>query len=308
MFGAAFFNFLLMRDSIDFSDEVFFEVMKYRLYMLTIALSLAGLVARPAAAQYDDPLNDVYLSYIYAAVMGSGTYDVDGRKIAMLRIPFSYTQRKVTEEQVGVRWTLPVVIGYDAFTYEDWLDRLLDDEMVTLTIMPGFEVAQHYTPNWVFKPFGNIGMGFDFIHDEPVLMGVLGIRMLGTYEFADTSELRLGSSVRYAAEYQIQADEGLGFTMVEVGADYRRDAHLRVFSRDTNAGVYWRTQLFLPKWRIQRLSPEESEQVKLIHEIGVSVGLKKTYSKWGLTISRIRTGFQFGDNVRGWTFGTEFPF
>lgn len=282
--------------------------MKYHFYILTMMFCLALGGAHRAAGQSGAPQDDIYVSYIYAAVMGTGTYKIDDRRIAMLRIPFSYRQQKVTEEQVGIQWTLPVVIGYDAFTYEDWLDRLLEDELMTLTLMPGFEVAQHFSTAWVFKPFGNIGMGFDFVHDEPVLMGVLGIRMLGTYEYADTSELRLGTSVRYAAEYQINSNEGLGFTMVEAGADYRRNTHLKVFSRDTNAGVYWRTQFFLPKWKIQQLSDDEREQIKIIHEIGLSVGLRKTYSKWGLSISRVRMGYNFGDGLRGVTFGTEFPF
>lgn len=282
--------------------------MKHILSILSAACGLGILVPGTVDAQYDDPQNDLYVSYIYAAVMGTGTYEIDGRRIAMLRIPFSYRQQKVTEEQVGIRWTLPVVIGYDAFSYEDWLDRLLDDEMVTLTVMPGFEVAQHFSPAWVFKPFGNIGMGYDFVHDKPVVMGVLGIRMLGTYEYADTSELRLGTSARYAAEYQLDTEDYFGFSMMEIGADYRRDTHLDLFSRDTNAGVYWRSQFFLPKWNIHQLNDDEREQVKIINEIGVSVGLRKTYSKWGLTVSRVRMGYTFGDGFHGWAFGTEFPF
>lgn len=280
--------------------------LKSGILFITICIFLR--FAPVVEAGIDESQNDLFLSYIYAAVMGTGTYQIDNRRIAMLRIPFSYRQQKVSPDQVGVRWTLPVTIGYDAFTYEDWLDRVFEDELVTLTILPGFEVAQHFTEAWVFKPFGNIGMGFDFVHDKPVFMGVLGIRMLGTYEYADTSELRVGTSVRYAAEYQIDTAEYLGFSMLETGADYRRNIHLKIFSRDTNAGVYWRSQLFLPSWSIHRLREKESDQIKLINEVGVSVGLKKSYSKWGLTVSRVRMGYKFGADIRGITFGTEFPF
>ncbi|MDF7798790.1 hypothetical protein P4C99_04920 [Pontiellaceae bacterium B1224] len=279
--------------------------MKFPKYSLLAALLLASL---PAMAQTEDPLDALDVSYIYAAVMGSGTYKINDLRISMLRVPFSYTQQDLTLEQPGIRWDLPVVFGYDALQYEDWVNRFLEDELVTLTIMPGFEVMQHLTEAWVFKPFGNLGMSYDFTRDEPVLMGVLGIRMLGTWEYADASEFRMGTSMRYAAEYQIESDRGLGFSMWEVGFDYRRDTHIRVISRDTNAGVYWRSQLFLPEWTLQKFRRGEDTSVALINEIGVSVGLRHPFKKWGLSASRVRTGFQFGDNIRGWTFGTDFPF
>jgi hypothetical protein len=282
--------------------------MKIRLYRLLIIVLISFSGAMRGQAQTRSSLDDLYVSYIYAAVMGTGTYKIDERRISMLRVPFSYTQRKLTEEQAGIRWHLPVVIGYDSLNYADWLDRILEDELVTLTVLPGFEIMQHYSKAWVFKPFGNLGMGFDFVRDEPILMGVLGLRMLGTWEYEDTSEFRVGTSMRYAAEYQIESEQSLGFTMVEAGVDYRRNTHLRLFSRDTNAGVYYRAQLFLPEWDMQELRENQGDHIGLVHEIGVSIGLKKTYSKWGLSVSRVRTGFKFGDGIRGWTFGTEFPF
>jgi hypothetical protein len=282
--------------------------MKFPKYRLPAALVMVGLLHAPAMAQTVEPQEALDVSYIYAAVMGSGTYKINDLRISMLKVPFSYTQQELTREQPGIRWELPVVLGYDALQNEEWVNRFLEDELVTLTILPGFEVMQHLTDVWVFKPFGNLGMSYDFTRGESVLMGVLGIRMLGTWKYVDASELRVGSSVRYAAEYQIQSDQGLGFSMWEVGFDYRRDTHIRVISRDTNAGVYWRSQFFMPQWTLQKFRRGEETSVALIHEIGVSVGLRHPFKKWGLSASRIRTGFQFGDNVRGWTFGTDFPF
>jgi hypothetical protein len=282
--------------------------MKFPKYRVLVALGFAGMLHAPAMAQTVEPQEALDVSYIYAAVMGSGTYKINDLRISMLKVPFSYTQQELTREQPGIRWELPVVLGYDALQNEEWVNRFLEDELVTLTILPGFEVMQHLTDVWVFKPFGNLGMSYDFTRGESVLMGVLGIRMLGTWKYVDASELRVGSSVRYAAEYQIQSDQGLGFSMWEVGFDYRRDTHIRVISRDTNAGVYWRSQFFMPQWTLQKFRRGEETSVALIHEIGVSVGLRHPFKKWGLSASRIRTGFQFGDNVRGWTFGTDFPF
>lgn len=283
--------------------------MKYSIYILIILFSLAWFLPQSVVAQTDDSLDDLAdVSYIYSAVMGTGTYKIEDRRISMLRVPFAWTQRKLTEQQPGIKWTLPVVLGYDALNYPDWLSRFLDDELVTLTAMPGFEVMQAYNDVWVFKPFGNLGLGYDFTRNETILMGVLGLRMLGTWNYDDASELRVGTSMRYAAEYQIQSDRGTGFSMFEGGIDYRRDAYLRLFERKTNGGVYYRAQLFLPSWRVGNQSDGTGTELVLIHEIGASVGLQKPFSILGIPISRVRMGYKFGQNVRGWTFGTEFPF
>lgn len=281
--------------------------MKRVLFSLAAGGFLLGATA--AFGQTGDPLDELLeVSYIYSAVMGSGTYKIEDRRISMLRVPFAWTQREVTPDQVGIKWHLPVVVGYDALKYPDWLDRFLEDELVTLTVLPGFEVMQHLTENWVFKPFGNLGGAYDFTRSETILMGIIGIRGLGTWIYDDASELRVGTSARYAAEYQIESSSGTGFTMLEGGADYRRDAHLNVFNRKINAGVYYYMQVFLPDWRTDNLSNGSDTELMLVNEIGGSIGLQHPFSILGIPISRVRMGYKFGQHVRGLTIGTEFPF
>ena len=274
-----------------------------------VAVLAAGVVLAPAArgqAPGDLGLSDV--SYIYSAVMGTGTYKIGDRRISMLRAPFAWTQRPVTNNQAGIKWTLPVTVGYDALNYPDWLNRFLEDELVTLTVMPGIEAQQYYNDIWVFKPFINVGGTYDFSRDDPILLGVIGIRMLGTWLYEDASEFRVGTSMRLAGEYQPKTGSTLGFSMYELGADYRRDAYLKLLGRKTNAGVYWRSQLFLPEWGLHEHPNEREASVALTHEVGVSTGLRRPFRILGIPISRVRVGYKFGDNVKGWTIGTEFPF
>lgn len=273
---------------------------------LVALLSAFAFEARGQLTGDPEELTDV--SYIYSAVMGSGTYKIGDRRISMLRAPFAWTQRPMTNDQAGIKWTLPVTVGYDALNYPDWLDRFLEDELVTLTVLPGFEVQQRYNDSWVFKPFGNLGAAYDFSRDTPILLGVLGIRMLGTWMYGKASEFRVGTSARLAGEYQPESGHSLGFSMFEAGLDYRRDTYIKLLSRKTNAGVYTRSQLFLPEWGLHEHPNASEEDVALAHEVGVSAGLQRPFKILGIPISRVRVGYKFGDNVSGWTIGTEFPF
>jgi hypothetical protein len=259
----------------------------------------------PAQTNIADELS---VSYIYAAVMGTGSYKIDDRRISMLRLPFAYTQREMTKEEPGIKWQMPVVLGYDSLNYEDWVSRLIDDELVTLTILPGFEVSQPFNDIWSFKPFGNLGAGYDFARNETILMGVLGIRGLGLWRYEDQSEFRVGASARLAMEYQVRSELDYGFVMYEGGVDYRRDSNIRLFNHKTNLGVYYFFKLFMPEWDVGRTSSSIHADLNLIHEVGVSAGLFKPRKILGISISRVRLGFKFGENLRGITLGTEFPF
>ena len=275
----------------------------------TIKLVLLTTILLPSILQAQSNLVDeLSVSYIYAAVMGTGTYKIDDRRISMLRLPFAYTQRKMTEEEPGIKWNAPVVLGYDSLNDSDWVDRLLEDELVTLTILPGFEVSQPFNDVWSFKPFGNLGAGYDFARNETILMGVLGIRGLGLWRYEDQSEFRVGASARLALEYQVRSELDYGFVMYEGGVDYRRDSNIRLFNRKTNLGVYYFFKLFLPEWDVGRTSSSINTDMALIHEVGVSAGLYKPRRILGISISRVRVGFQYGENLRGVTLGTEFPF
>lgn len=84
------------------------------LYCLLVATLL--LASHAASSQESDArefIDPIDVSYIYAAVFGSGTYKVSGRRVTMFRLPFSLEQRPATSEAPGWRWLAPVVIGYD---------------------------------------------------------------------------------------------------------------------------------------------------------------------------------------------------
>jgi hypothetical protein len=122
---------------------------------LTLIILSLGLMSsmNVFSEEINYDLEDIEVSYIYAALMGTGTYNIDGRRITMLRLPFSRTQRKMTESRAGFKWNLPVVIGSDKLPTSDWFDELFPDKLVTLTVLPGFEYQKKITPRWTVKPF-----------------------------------------------------------------------------------------------------------------------------------------------------------
>ncbi|MFC1630786.1 hypothetical protein ACFL2N_02520 [Pseudomonadota bacterium] len=63
------------------------------------------------ATQYTD--EDLEVSYIYAAILGTGTYQIKGRRLTMLRLPFRWSKKDAENTPSRLRGLLPVVLGYD---------------------------------------------------------------------------------------------------------------------------------------------------------------------------------------------------
>ena len=89
---------------------------------LLILASSKG-AAQPVALSDED----LEVSYIYAAVLGTGTYQIKGRRLTMFRLPFSWAQHQATEETPGWKWLFPTVLGYDDLSNvdSDWIDALV---------------------------------------------------------------------------------------------------------------------------------------------------------------------------------------
>ncbi|MGB5582720.1 MAG: hypothetical protein WBO93_03840 [Gammaproteobacteria bacterium] len=252
---------------------------------------------------------DLEVSYIYAAVLGTGTYQIKGRRLTMFRLPFSWAQRQATKETPGWQWLFPIVLGYDDLSNvdSDWIDALLPDQLVTLTALPGIEYIYPVSANWHVKPFIQLGAGRDFTSDETIAMTQFGIRSLGLFQFTNDWELRWGIALRWAGEYQFNSNDRNNLGIFDTGLDIRRNTPFSLLEKRVDMGAYYIFQRYVPEWRLSD-APDNKQEAVRVHEIGASVGLKHPHKLLGIPFQRVRVGYKDGDNIRGWTFGTEFPF
>ena len=270
-------------------------------------LTLASIKVSAQPAVLSD--EDLEVSYIYAAVLGTGTYQIKGRRITMFRLPFSWTQRQTTKETSGWKWLFPTVLGYDDLSNvdSDWIDALLPDQLVTLTALPGIEYIYPVSAYWHVKPFIQLGAGRDFTSDETIAMTQFGIRSLGLFQFTNDWELRWGIALRWAGEYQFNSNDRNNLGIFDTGLDIRRNTPFTLLEKRVDMGAYYIFQRYVPEWRLSD-APDNKQEAVRVHEIGASVGLKHPHKFLGIPFQRVRVGYKDGDNIRGWTFGTEFPF
>ncbi len=278
------------------------------LRLLAAGMLLPFLAIPAAVAQDVDTFeeSEFAVSYSYAAIMGTGTYKIQGRRITMLQVPISYNQRPATEERIGLKWYLPLTIGYDQVDDNVLLENFYEKELVTLSAMPGLQAELRMNEVWSLKPFGKIGGTFDFTRDEFITHGVLGLRARATWPLGDRAQFIWGVGYQLAGEYQHEADVSHGFSVLESGVDFRMDTGHRVLDRKVNAGLYYYFQHYAPVWDIAE-TPIRDSEIEDLHEFGLSVGLKRPRRIFGFTFERLRIGYKNGSGFRGWTVGTDFP-
>ena len=277
--------------------------------IVSLALAALTTTADVAQAQGSPFGDDIDISYLYAAVMGTGTYTIRGRRITMLRLPLAMTFREATETEWGYRVMLPIVFGYDDLTDvgSDIIESLLPDQLVTLTVLPGIETIHPIAPNWQLKPFAHLGGGQDFSLGETFAMTHLGVRTRAQFELTDEWDVLFGSAGRFAAEYQLESEDSTQFGVFEAGVEGRRELPFRIDGDAVDLGAYYVFQSFIPEWRIGQ-APEFSQNARDLHEFGLSFGFKRRDRILGLPFHRFRVGFKKGGSFQGWTIGLDFPF
>jgi hypothetical protein len=274
---------------------------------------LAFLAVSAPAWSADAPTaltrGDIEASYLHVAVMGSGTYSIRDQRLTMLRLPFSRVHREPSEEAPGLRWLLPVTVGYDDLTDfgTDIIERLLPDELVTVSALPGVEWTFLASERWQLRPFVQLGAGRDFAEDETFAITHFGVRALGLFELDERWTLRWGHGLRWGGEYRFASDDTDGFGVLETGLDLRRRLPFRVLGDAVDVGAYTIYQRFLPRWRLGTTVTGPIDARDLL-EVGLSTGFERRRRFLGIPYQRLRVGFKFGPGFRGVTIGTDFPF
>jgi hypothetical protein len=200
-----------------------------------------------------------------------------------------------------------VAIGHDRVAGSEWFENLFPDDLITLTLMPGLEYWVPVSPDWTVKPFFNAGATYDFVSEEVVALGVLGVSSVARFDLEHDWELRWGNKIRLAAEYQRRSESSTSFSMIETGVDFRRSTGVFFQQHEIDASVYYIFQHYDPRWEISD-APDRHSDLDNVHELGFSVGLRKPRKILGITFDRVSLGYQKGGDIRGITIGGEFPF
>ena len=277
-------------------------------HWITWALSLgmlafANLAAAQDSGEPEDP--GTYVHYAYSALFGTGWYKLNDRKVFVLNAPFSFELRPTTEEKPGLRLLMPVSLGLHKFDLDD-IDELLSDENVgTMTFVPGLRWEYQINDNWAVRPAAYTGFGLNFTDNEQALIYGGGVRT--TYALDPISSRHmLGGELLLAG---FTPSEGQSDLMLRLGSGLDL-----VFPTSWTIGtgtVFLNPQflgyLYLREVEFDTVGEKDIE-VSWELQAGLAVGIDPPLRIFGIKAERVGLAVREGNRTRGIAFVFSFPF
>ena len=282
--------------------------------LLRVVLSaLVGLAPAPAIhpqtltrAEVQRRSQDVdhLFNWYYASVYGTGYYKIGEESVAVLRLAFAHTFRKATEEQWGVKLTLPVTAGFAQFDLRDF--DLGNVSTSGMTIVPGVEFEVLMSPTWTVRPFVSAGWGREFQRDSSAIIYSAGVSSAWQHRVGDNMLTALGAKLVYAG-YQSGGEESQ-LAALALGGDLGFPLPMEISGRQAILGtqligtVYFNDLDFLmPKSGVKEVSQEM--------EVALTLGVRRPIEVLGVSFDRIGLGYRWGSNgLRGARLVGSFPF
>lgn len=268
----------------------------YRRVVLLLAMAMAAAVPARAQDQALDPL--LFSPY---PSNSEQTTNLEARTLALYRLPLSVPLRPMTEQQWGIRLTLPVSLSSLRVNGVSDVGPFAK-KLGIAAIVPGLEIEIPLRTNIRMRPFAEVGFG-KARGDTEVLFGT-GDRLMVVHEVG-VAHLTYGGSAMYRNSYT-SGSEYDGHGTFEAGIDTQFPLGFSIGSKEARAGGYVIARKFVGL----ELVPENQEPITLSHqyEVGASFATTPILSVWKLKLPWIAVGYHFGRTLSGVRIYTKFPF
>jgi hypothetical protein len=277
----------------------------WRRILVVAAASIAAISTAHAQTRSVEDDQDL-INWYYSAIYGTGIYTAGDRTVGVLKIPLSHTLRESSDDQWGLRLTLPVSFGFYDFSFDSVIEDGLPDRINTLSFVPGLEFEKRIVPRWLLKPYVSVGAGWELGGDESAVIYDAGLR--SRYRMGEHREtvLSLVNRLSLAGYYPSGGHhEPLG--MFAIGMDVEIPTGGALFGRSIVLSILPIYYLYFRSLRF----PEFDDAENRIHEeveLAVSVLAKKPFSVLGMPVNRVGVALRYSADVRGFRIFTTLPF
>jgi hypothetical protein len=271
--------------------------------LVPVAPAQAQTTPSPVVQQRAQDVDQLF-NWYYASVYGTGYYKIGEESVAVLRLPFAVTLRPPTEEQWGLRLTLPVVGAFADFDLREFdLGRV---STAGVSIVPGVEAQIPVNARWLVKPFASLGMAREFQRDSSAIIWSVGATTVYDRPIGDNLLSALGGKLVFAG-YQSGGEKSI-LSALSIGGDLGFPLKTEISGRQAVLGtqligtVYFNDIEFL-------LPASGTKEVSSELEVALTLGVRRPFEVLGVSFDRIGLGYRRGsDGLRGVRLVGSFPF
>jgi hypothetical protein len=269
-----------------------------------LLLSFAtSVTAQTAAETRQDEAVGQSLNYVFATDLGSGVYDLDGRTLQIYRFTYEKDLREVDENQMGVRFVLPLTFGFFDFHPLDVLSEGIPTRVDSFSLVPGLELDYLLPGDWHVIPYARAGASVASSHIDGWLYGV-GVRVERNHEWHGwdsfvRSEINL-SGVGYRQD--VKDDQ---FARLRQGFNLTRGVGWTIRGREVEIGLYGIFDIIIDP---PTAPVADARKAPLQAEFGVTFSTRPPFKLWKWDAPRLGFGYRLAGELSAWHFLIGAPF
>jgi hypothetical protein len=272
-----------------------------------IALSLLLFLSTRALAQTTEARQDdavgASLNYVFAAELGSGVYDLDGRTLQIYRLTYDKHLREGDEDTAGLRFVLPITFGFLDFKPFDVLSKGIPTHVDSFSVVPGLELDYLLRGDWHLIPYVRAGASVASSSVDGWLYG-LGARLERNkdwhgWDSFTMTELNI-AGVGYRQD--VRDDQ---FARVRQGFNLARGIVWKVRGREVELGLYGIFDLILDP---PTMPVAEARKQPLQAEFGFTFSTRPVYHLGWFDAPRLGFGYRLAGELSAWHFLIGKPF
>ena len=275
--------------------------MNYRRLLICLCITSLGH-AQTSPTRRDEAVGSS-INYVFATDLGSGVYDLDGRTLQIYQLTYRKTLREVAEDRLGVRFDVPVTLGFFDFDPLDVLAEGIPTRVDSFSVVPGITLDYAMDDDWHLLPYMRAGFSVASSSVDGWLWGA-GVRIQRRRDYGAWSSLVRSEIAVAGVNYRetIPNDE---FVRLRQGFDVTRGLGWKIYGREVELGLYAIGDLILDPPTVPVANADRQPGQA---EFGFTLATRARFKIWRFDAPRLGFGYRFAGDLSAWRFVIGEPF
>jgi len=243
------------------------------------------------------------INYVFATDLGSGVYDLDGRTLQIYQLTYRKPLREATDGKLGVRFEVPVTLGFFDFNPVDVLEQGLPSRVDSFSVVPGLMLDHVMDDDWHFMPYVRGGFSVASSNVDGWLYG-LGLRLQRRRDYGAWNSLVRSELAVAGVDYRedIPNDQ---FVRARQGFDFTRGLGWRIRGREVELGLYGIADVIMDPPTVPLV---DGSREAFQAEFGFTFATRARFKIWRFDAPRLGFGYRFAGELSAWRFVIGEPF
>jgi hypothetical protein len=272
-------------------------------FVVLLSLACVSAYAQSPAEQEEDTAVGQSINYVFATDLGSGVYSLGGRTLQIYRFTYRKDLRASREDQLGVRFVLPVTAGFFDFSPVDVISEGPPTRVDSFSIVPGVELDHEMAGDWHFIPYVRTGFSVASSSVDGWLYGA-GFRLERNTEINGWDTLFRTELAYAGVKYRHETPDDR-FVRLRQGFDITRGTGWRARGHELEFGVYAVFDAILDPPTAPLAGASEAPGQA---EFGITFATRPRLKVWRFDIPRIGFGYRVAGDLSAFRIVLGVPF